>query len=195
MNPDELPVFNPSLYPRTYKPSTGYVLFLGTASCLCAAGGIAGIAYFGTGHEVKGPRDEFMLVGLSALFLLLGLFLFGSVLTSRLIVSADSIELKYLVSSKLYPARTSRVFAYFRRSTFPRWFWSPSPPSKKNSKSRCISGPTKRSRIGSSTFQIWIAKISRNPKPSSKPLPLRLTAPPWRRVKRVSAKREASSKF
>jgi hypothetical protein len=102
MNPDDLPSFNPLLYPRTYKSSTGYVLFLGTASCLCAAGGIAGMIYFGTGHEVKGPRDEFMLVGLSALFLLLGIFLMGSVLTSRLILSADSIELKYLVSSKLF---------------------------------------------------------------------------------------------
>jgi len=110
MNPDELPIFNPSLYPRTYKPSTGYVLFLGTASGLCAAGGIAGMIYFGTGHEVKGPRDEFMLVGLSALFLLLGLFLIASVLTSRLIVSADSIELKYLASSKLL--RRSDIAGY-----------------------------------------------------------------------------------
>jgi len=43
-----------------------------------------------------------MLVGLSSLFLLLGICLLGSVLTSRLILSADSIELKYLVSSKLF---------------------------------------------------------------------------------------------
>jgi len=102
MNPDELPVFNPSLYPRTYKPSTGYLFFLGSASLLCAAGGIAGVLYFGTGHEVKSSRDQFMLVGLSSLFLLLGIFLISSVLTSRLIVSGDSIELKYLVSSKLF---------------------------------------------------------------------------------------------
>jgi len=102
MNPDELPSFNPSLYPRTYKPSTGYLFFLGSASLLCAAGGIAGVLYFGTGHEVKSSRDQFMLVGLSSLFLLLGIFLISSVLTSRLIVSADSIELKYLVSSKLF---------------------------------------------------------------------------------------------
>ena len=99
---DEPPVFNPSLYPRSYRPSTGYLLFLGAASCLCAAGGIAGIIYFGTGHEVKSSREEIMLVGLSSLFLLLGILLIGSVLTSRLILSADSIELKYLVSSKLF---------------------------------------------------------------------------------------------
>src|SRR5260370_12516723 len=57
--------------------------------------------YFGTGHEIKSSREEFILVGLSAFFLLLGIFLIGSVLTSRLILTADSIELKYLVSSKL----------------------------------------------------------------------------------------------
>jgi len=99
---DQPPVFNPALYPRAYKPSTGYLLFLGTASILCAAGGIAGMIYFGTGHEVKGPREEFMLVGLSALFLLLGIFLIGAVLTSRLILTPDSIESKYLASSKLF---------------------------------------------------------------------------------------------
>src|ERR1700757_876402 len=49
---DEPPVFNPTLYPRTYKASTGYLLFLGVASFLCALGGIAGIIYFGTGHEM-----------------------------------------------------------------------------------------------------------------------------------------------
>jgi len=194
MNPDELPSFNPLLYPRSYKPSTGYLLFLGSASCLCAAGGIAGMLYFGTGHEIKSSREEFILVGLSALFLLLGIFLMGSVLTSRLILTADSIELKYLVSSKLFRRSDVAGFRILPTQYIPTLVLQPSPPSRKNSKSRCISGPTRRSRIGSSTFQIWIAKISRNPKPSSKPPPLRLTAPAWRRVKRVSAKREASSK-
>lgn len=101
MNPDELPSFNPSLYPRTYKPSTGYLLFLGTVSSLCAAGGIAGTIYFGTGHEVTSKRQEFMLAGLSALFLLLGIYLISAVLTSRLILGPDSFEARDFLSSKL----------------------------------------------------------------------------------------------
>ena len=58
--------------------------------------------YFGTGHEVKSLRDQFMLVGLSCLFLLLGIYLISVVLTSRLILNPDSIELKYFLSSKLF---------------------------------------------------------------------------------------------
>src|SRR5258708_35683244 len=101
MNPDQLPSFNPLLYPRSYKPSTGYLLFLGSASCLCAACGIAGMLYFGTGHERKSSRGEFILVGLSAFFLLLGIFLISSVVTSRPILTAYSTELKSFVSSNL----------------------------------------------------------------------------------------------
>lgn len=99
--PDEPPVFNPSLYPRTYGSSTGYLLFLGTVSCLCAAGGIAGIIYFGTGHEMTSLRSQFTLVALSFLFLLLGIYLITAVLTSRLILGPDFIEVKDFLSSKL----------------------------------------------------------------------------------------------
>ena len=98
---DEPPVFNPALYPRAYKPSTGYLLFLGAIGCLCSAGGIAGIIYFGAGHEMANERQKFIFVGLSALFLLLGIYLIGAVLTSRLIFGPDFIEVKDFLSSKL----------------------------------------------------------------------------------------------
>jgi len=100
--PDEPPVFNPSLYPRTYKPSTGYLLFLVTVGLLCAAGGIAGIIYFGTGHEMTSMRSQFALVVLSFLFLLLGIYLIAAVLTSRLILGPDFIEVKDFISSKVF---------------------------------------------------------------------------------------------
>ena len=99
---EEPPVFNPALYPRTYKPSTGYLLFLGTVSCLCAAGGIAGIIYFGTGHEMTSTRSQFALVVLCFLFLLLGIYLISAVLTSRLILGPDFIEVKDFLSSKVF---------------------------------------------------------------------------------------------
>jgi len=98
---DEPPVFNPALYPRAYKPSTGYLLFLGAVGCVCCAGGIAGIIYFGAGHEMENDRQKFIFVGLSALFLLLGIYLIGAVLTSRLILGPDFIEVKDFLSSKL----------------------------------------------------------------------------------------------
>lgn len=107
---DEPPVFNPALYPRTYKPSTGYVLFLGAVSMLCAAGGIAGIAYFGTGHEMTSVRSQFALVVLSFLFLLLGIYLITAVLTSRLILGPDFFEVKDFLSSKLL--RRSDIAGY-----------------------------------------------------------------------------------
>jgi len=102
MNPDELPSFNPLLYPRTYRPSTGYLILLGAVSCLCAAGGIAGMFYFGSGHEMTSMRQQSIFVILSFLFLLLGIYLISAVLTSRLILNADSIELKYFLSYKLF---------------------------------------------------------------------------------------------
>ena len=98
---DELPVFNPALYPRTYKPSTGYFLLLLTVSALCATGGFAGILYFGAGHEMVNDRQKFIFVGLSSLFLLLGIYLISAVLTSRLIFGPDFIEVKDFLSSKL----------------------------------------------------------------------------------------------
>jgi hypothetical protein len=107
---DEPPVFNPALYPRVYKPSTGYLLFLGTASFLCAMGGIAGIIYFGTGHEMTSLRSQSILVVLCSLFLLLGIYLISAVLTSRLILGPDFIEVKDFLSSKLL--RRSDIAGY-----------------------------------------------------------------------------------
>ncbi|HWY06673.1 MAG TPA: hypothetical protein VNY24_07405 [Candidatus Acidoferrales bacterium] len=107
---DEPPVFNPALYPRAYKPSIGYLLFLVTTGLLCAAGGIAGMYYFGTGHEMTSVRSQLALVVLSFLFLLLGIYLNTAVLTSRLIFGPDFIEVKDFLSSKLL--RRSDIAGY-----------------------------------------------------------------------------------
>ena len=108
--PDEIPVFNPSLYPRAYRPSTGYLLFLGTVGLLCGTGGIAGMLYFGTGHEMTSLRSQLALVVLSLLFLLLGAYLITAVLTSRLILGPDFFEVKDFLSSKLL--RRSDIAGY-----------------------------------------------------------------------------------
>ena len=107
---DQPPVFNPSLYPRAYKPSIGYLLFLSTVSMLCAAGGIAGMYYFGTGHEMTSVRSQFALVVLCFFFLLLGTYLITAVLTSRLILGPDFFEVKDFLSSKLL--RRSDIAGY-----------------------------------------------------------------------------------
>ncbi|HET6931488.1 MAG TPA: hypothetical protein VFI45_14280 [Candidatus Acidoferrum sp.] len=106
----ELPVFNPSLYPRTYKPSAGYLLFLGTIGFLCAAGGSAGMYYFGTGHEMTTMSSQVALVVLCFCFLLLGIYLLAAVLTSRLILGPDFFEVKDFLSSKLL--RRSDIAGY-----------------------------------------------------------------------------------
>jgi hypothetical protein len=107
---DEPPVFNPALYPLTFKPSAGYLLLLLTIGLLCAAGGIAGTVYFGTGHEMTSLRSQLTFVVLSFLFLLLGVYLIVAVLTSRLILGPDFIEVKDFLSSKLL--RRSDIAGY-----------------------------------------------------------------------------------
>jgi len=74
--------------------------------------------YFGTGHEIK-VREKNSYGGAFRLFSAARIFLIGSVLTSRLILGRDSIELKYLVSSKLLRRSDIAGSACFRRSTFP----------------------------------------------------------------------------
>ena len=107
---DEPPVFNPALYPRAYQPSLGYLLFLGTVGTLCAAGGAAGMYYFGTGHEMTSVRSQVALVVLCFLFLLLGTYLITAVLTSRLILGPDFFQVKDFLSSKLL--RRSDIAGY-----------------------------------------------------------------------------------
>jgi len=86
-------LFDTSLYPRTYRTSLGWRLFLISLGGLIAAVSLLGIRYFGTGHEMKSPREVSIFVSLCFLFFLLGAYLVLAMLKSKLILTADTIEL------------------------------------------------------------------------------------------------------
>jgi len=87
-------LFDPALYPRTYRVSTGnriLYLLLGT---VILAGGLAGAWYFGTGHEVETPQEGTVLTLICLGFVALGGALVLYVLTSKIVLYADAIELR-----------------------------------------------------------------------------------------------------
>jgi hypothetical protein len=95
--------FDPALYPRTYTASPGWTLGLCALGTLAAAPGLAGIWYFGTGHEVKGPGDMAMLVGICAVFVLLGAYLIASVLRGRIVLTADELRMHGIWLTRVVP--------------------------------------------------------------------------------------------
>lgn len=56
--------------------------------------------YFGTGHEIQNSREQATFVVLSFLFFLLGSYLLTFVVTSKVILRSDSIELKDILTSR-----------------------------------------------------------------------------------------------
>jgi hypothetical protein len=95
-------LFDPSLYPRTYRVSMRnrvVYIFLGA---LVAAFGFAGAVYFGTGHETKSTGETAMLVAVCFAFVALGVVLILYMLTTKVVLAADAIELRdFLQSRKL----------------------------------------------------------------------------------------------
>ncbi|MFL6712790.1 MAG: hypothetical protein ACJ8LN_07655 [Sulfurifustis sp.] len=87
-------IFDPRYYPRTYRVSTGSLIVYLLLGGLVFAGGVAGAWYFGTGHETKSADDAAMLVAVCLAFVALGGFLILYMLTTRVVLSADAIELR-----------------------------------------------------------------------------------------------------
>lgn len=93
-NSPELSIpFDPSLYPRTYKSSLGWRLFLISLGALIAAAALLGLWYFGTGHESQTRQSALIMVVVCLAFFLLGAYLVVAMLKSKLILTADVIEL------------------------------------------------------------------------------------------------------
>ncbi|BAU47474.1 hypothetical protein SVA_0895 [Sulfurifustis variabilis] len=84
---------DPSRFPRTYRVSTrNRILFL-LLGGVALAGGLAGMWYFGTGHETKTMTEAVALAAVSFGFVLLGGALVLYVLTTKVVLRADAIEL------------------------------------------------------------------------------------------------------
>ena len=86
--------FDPSLYPRTYQSSLGYRVCLISLGALIAAAALLGLWYFATGHESKTLQSALIMVVICFAFFLLGAYLVVAMLKSKLILTADAIELQ-----------------------------------------------------------------------------------------------------
>src|SRR3990172_8106945 len=87
-------VFEPSNYPRTYRVSTRNLILYLFLGALVLAGGVAGIWYFATGHETKTAQEAMALTAVSLGFAALGGFLILHMLTTKVILYPDAIELR-----------------------------------------------------------------------------------------------------
>lgn len=88
---------DPSAYPRTYRMRSGWRIFLVLLGAVAIAGGGAAVWYFGTGHEVRGPRDQLVLVSIGIAFLALGLYLVLDTIASRVTLTVDAMEIRDLL--------------------------------------------------------------------------------------------------
>ena len=85
---------DPSLFPRTYRYALGYRLFLGSLSALLAGASLLGLWYFGTSHEMHSQRELFTFVLLCLAFFLLGVYLAVAVFQSKIVLTADAIQVQ-----------------------------------------------------------------------------------------------------
>lgn len=85
--------FDPSVYPRAYPSSMSWRVLMGAVGGVLGIGGLLGIWYFGTGHEVRNTSGMIMMVGVSAALMLLGLFAALAILRARVVFTAEAIEL------------------------------------------------------------------------------------------------------
>lgn len=82
-------------------------MFLASLGGLIAAASLLGIWYFGTGHESVNPQGVLIMVVICLGFFLLGAYLIVAMLKSKIILTADAIELyepfktKHLLRSQI----------------------------------------------------------------------------------------------
>jgi hypothetical protein len=84
-------VFNPSHYPHTYRVSASGRVTYCFLGALIVVGGLAGVWYFGTGHETKTAIEAFALVAVCLAFVILGAAIILIMLTTKIVLSVDAI--------------------------------------------------------------------------------------------------------
>jgi hypothetical protein len=85
---------DPSQFPRTYQSSLGYRLAFISLGLILAAASLLGIWFFATGRGGTAPGASFFSVALCLVFFLLGAYLALAMLKSKVILTADAIELR-----------------------------------------------------------------------------------------------------
>src|SRR5215831_3439104 len=84
--------FDASQYPRTYRFSTGYRIFMIFTGAVNVALGCLAIFAFVTGREMDGPGERVGFGLLGALFLWVGLYVTALTLKTKVILYPDRIE-------------------------------------------------------------------------------------------------------
>jgi hypothetical protein len=97
-------------FPRVYRPSRGWIAFMLSLGSLLGIPSILGVWYFGSGHETKGAREMWMMVGVCLTFILLSVYLIAWILRYRVTLANDAIEYSEFLG-----------YAKFSRSQFAGW--------------------------------------------------------------------------
>lgn len=74
------------LYPRSYSASFGWKVFLAILGFPLGIGGLAGVWYFGTGHEVHNLTQLVIFVGISLAMAVLGFWCGAAALLTKILV-------------------------------------------------------------------------------------------------------------
>lgn len=84
-------VLDTSHYPRTYRVSPGGRVAYCLLGALILVGGLAGVWYFGTGHESKTALEAALLTALCLVFVVVGAAIILYMLTTQVVLNADAI--------------------------------------------------------------------------------------------------------
>ena len=80
-------------YPRSYSASFGWKLFLALLGFPLGIGGLAGVWYFGAGHEVQNSTQMVVFVGISLAMAALGFWCaVGTLLTKILVLTQEELH-------------------------------------------------------------------------------------------------------
>jgi hypothetical protein len=95
------PAFDATQYPRTYAPSlANRVIWLSFGSLLVGAGAW-GVWYSLVAGDELGPKGPAVIISLSVMLLLLGIYLIASMLSSKVILKPDAVEVRSLFSRQI----------------------------------------------------------------------------------------------
>jgi hypothetical protein len=100
MDISSAPPFDPSNYPRTYRISAGYRGFFFVLGGIAVAVGSLGIAYFGTGHEMRSPLQAALMAAVCLLFALVGAYLIIYALRTNVTLRPDAIVVQEIFTCK-----------------------------------------------------------------------------------------------
>ncbi len=85
---------DPALYPRSYSASFGWKLFLGTSGFTLGIGGLFGVWYFGTGHEIHNDAQLVVLVTISLTLAVLGFWsAIAPLLTTVVVLTPQELQI------------------------------------------------------------------------------------------------------